>query len=456
MAVGPSIHDLHFADAPSVDTVPGPNSRRLLKKQQDIESNAVYYPQQVPIALEEGRGATVRDVDGNVFLDFYAGIGVLNVGHSNPYVTSAVTEQITSLVHSIDFPTEARLELIEMLDEIAPGELSGQNRVLFGGPTGSDAVEGSIKLAKSNTGGHSLISFHGGYHGGSAGALSLSSTRKFKEEYTPLLPDVHYAPYPTNTHTDLSESELVTRSLNAVRTMLEDPSSGVTNPAGVWVEPIQGEGGVIVPPEGFLSGLKEIVEEHHIPLIVDEIQTGLGRTGQWFASDWYDLTPDAMPMAKALGGIGLPLSATMYHSDIDTWDPGSHAGTFRGHVPAMVAGARAIKYMQSHNLLEHVQTVGQQIQSRLRDFSDGSEHVSAVRGKGLFIGVEFVTAAGNPSKSLATDIQKRCLEQGVIVWTAGRHGEVLRLVPPLVITEEQAATGTGIIIDAARAAIEQG
>jgi diaminobutyrate-2-oxoglutarate transaminase len=448
MGEAPPIHELHFDDAPHVDSVPGPKSRQLLDRQREVDSSAVAYPDRVPIAFDEGRGATLRDVDGNTYFDFFAGIGVLNVGHGNPYVVEAANDQTERLVHSIDFPTEPRLDLIEKLDEIAPGDLSGDNRVVFGGPTGSDAIEATIKLAKYDTGGDGLIAFRGSYHGATSGALSLTGAKKFKREYTPLLSDVQYARYPYALQHGVSEEEAVEQSLSDVRSILEDPYGGLANPAGIWVEPIQGEGGVVAPPEGFLPRLKDLAEDNGVPLIVDEIQTGFGRTGQWFASDWEGVTPDVMPMAKALGGIGLPLSATMYREEYDTWEAGGHVGTYRGNLPAMRAGVRAIEYIDRHDLLEHAREVGEYIRTRLREVAEGNSHLADVRGRGLFIGAEFVEADGEPWKDAVLGIQTRCYENGVLVWTAGRYGNVLRIIPPLVLTREQAETGIDIVADA--------
>jgi diaminobutyrate-2-oxoglutarate transaminase len=451
MAIEQSIHDIHFSDAPDLDTeIPGPKSKELLDKQERIDSSAVAYPKTIPIALEEAKGATVRDADGNTFLDMFAGIGVLNVGHSNPYVLEAVQEQTEKLVHTVDFPTEARLDLIEKLNEIAPGGLADNNRVVFGGPTGSDAIEATIKLAKYNTGGDALIGFRGAYHGGSAGALSLTAGKKYKKDYTPMLPDVRHVPYPYPFQQDLSPEEAKDRALDNVRELLEDPYSGVTNPAGIWVEPIQGEGGIVVPPEGFLPELKELANDNDIPLIVDEIQTGFGRTGEWFASDWDGVTPDIMPMAKAIGGIGLPLSGTMYHEDLDTWESGGHVGTYRGNVPAMVAGTRAIEYIQRHNLLEHGKNVGEYLRTRIREAGADSERLGKVRGRGMFVGAEFTATDDQSGKELVKEIQQYCYERGVLVWSAGRHGNVLRLIPPLVLTEEQAEIGMDVVCDAIR------
>jgi diaminobutyrate-2-oxoglutarate transaminase len=441
----PSIHELHFQDAPSVDAVPGPKSRRLRERQKEIESSAVLYPTETPIAFREGRGATLEDVDGNRYLDFFAGIATLNVGHSNPYVTEAVNEQTETLTHSLDFPTEARLDLIEKLDEIAPGGLQGDNRVLFGGPTGSDAVEATIKLAKQYTGNDGMIAFYGSFHGETAGAFSLTSDTKYKEPYTPLLAEVEHAPYPYPFRQDCAPDEAVENALEEVKTLLGDRYGAMPNPAGVWVEPIQGESGTVVPPAGFLSGLRDLCDDHGVPLIIDEVQAGMGRTGEWWASEHYDVTPDAMPMAKAFGS-GLPLSGTMYREEFDTWGPGGHTGTFRGYNPAMRASLRAIKYIQEHDLLDHATELGSYITGRLERIH--SPLVADVRGKGLFIGAELVDETGTPNGDVLSAVRKHCRENGVLVWGGGRNDNVLRLLPPLVMTHEQAVIGLDIVAEA--------
>lgn len=450
MALSTSFEDFQFHDAPNMEEVPGPESQRLIENQLAQESNAVKYPRRTPIAIDEGRGATLRDVDGNTYLDFYAGIGVLNVGHSNPYVVEGVKEQLDKLVHSVDFPTEGRFALMEKLDEIAPTGLSGRNRVLFGGPTGSDAIEATMKVAMKKTGGHGFIAFRGGYHGATAGALSLCGMTKYREDYAPLIGDVVHLPYPYPFQQEISPEEAVQRSLDEVQTVLGRPDGGLANPAGIWVEPIQGQGGIVIPPEGFLEGLRDLADEHEVPLIIDEIQTGFGRTGEWFGCEHYGVKPDMMPLGKAIGGIGLPLSATVLDEDFDALDPGGHVGTFRGHIPAMVAGVRAIEYIQDQRLLEHSREMGEYILSRMEEIKGETSTIGDVRGRGLFIGVEFVDDDGAPDKELAKTVQIRCFERGVLVRASGRMGNVLRFVPPLVITKEQARIATDIVEEVIR------
>ncbi|WP_136591831.1 aspartate aminotransferase family protein [Salinigranum halophilum] len=472
MTAGPPIEDVHFADAPQMNTsIPGPKSKKLLERQREVDTSAVSYPRSVPIALDEGRGATLRDVDGNVFLDFFAGIGVLNVGHSNPHVLDAVNAQTEKLVHTIDFPTEARIEFIERLNDIAPSGLKDHNKVVFGGPSGSDAIEGSIKLAKHNTGRNAMMAFEGSYHGGTAGALTLTGGRKYKEGYDPLLPDVRHVPYPyplrERGNADTENARAVCpapnccgdlscgRALERVQAAVEDPYAGQEKPAAIWVEPIQGEGGVVVPPAGFLQGLRDIADDNDVMLIFDEIQSGFGRTGEWWAAEWHGVAPDAMTMAKGIGGAGLPLGAMMYHEDYDTWGPGGHIGTFRGNIPAMRGGIAAIDYIESHGLLDHAVELGEYIRGRLREADN--DHLAEVRGQGCFIGAEFVDGEGKPSKEakgMVKDIQTYCYERGVLVWTAGRQGTVLRLLPSLVMTHEQAERGLDIIVEAIEAQVD--
>ena len=446
MAVGPPPEELHLSQRPQIEgSIPGQRTRELLDKQAEIEANTVAYPRSIPIAMDAARGATIRDVDGNVYLDFFGGIGVANVGHSNPYVLEAAQEQLDSLAHTIDFPTEARIEFLEAVEGILPGTLPGNCRIAFGGPTGTNAIEASIKLARYNTENEGLLAFDQGYHGGTAGALSLSGWSSYKSDYEPLLSGVVHVPYPTARAQDRGPGESLERTLEEVRRVLQDDDT--PSPSGIWVEPIQGSGGVVVPPEGFLEGLREVADEHNVLLIRDEIQTGMGRTGEWFGCTRSGITPDAVTVGKGIGGIGLPLSATIYREEFDTWGPSAHAGTFRGHVPAMIAGARAIEYIDDHDLLDRAAALGSYLRERLEECAGTCPSMVDVRGRGLLVGAEFVDEDGSPLPSVVEEIQDRCLRRGLIVWTAGIEGHVLRLLPPLVLTDEQARVGMGILTD---------
>ncbi len=451
-----ALEDLHFEGAPQLRTkIPGPQTKRLLEDQERLEGRVFKYPRTLPIALEEGRGATLKDADGNIYIDLYAGIGVVNVGHSNPVVLKAAEMQARKLTHALDFPTRARVELIRQLLEIAPGELRGTGKIFFGGPTGADAVEGAIKLAKSFTKRHTLLAFRGSYHGQSSAALSVTGGKAYKERYMPLLPDVHFLPYPYSYRCPFGESkshDCAAHCLQYIEDLLKDPYGGIAKPAAVIVEPIQGESGVVVPPAHFLTGLKKIAQSHEMLLIADEIQTGFGRTGTMFACEQYDVTPDVMTMAKAFGGIGYPLSGCLYQKQYDTWEPGSHMGTFRGHAVGMAAGAAGIEFLREYNLPAHSAALGQEALDRLQGLQEKIPQLGEVRGRGLFIGLEFVTdrKTKEPNQKLVQALQKRCLENGVLIWTAGHHGNVVRLIPPLVITSELLHKGLDILEAAIR------
>jgi diaminobutyrate-2-oxoglutarate transaminase len=326
--------NLSFAAAPSIKTPPpGPKSREYLDFQASHEGSAVSYSKGMPMAVKSAKGATVEDVDGNLYIDFFGGAGVMNVGHSNPAVVQAVTKQIGELTHALDFPTPSRKLLIEKLSALLPKALS---RVSFGGPTGSDAVESAIKLAKFNTKRQPIIAFEGSYHGMTAGALAVTSGRHFREPFLPLAPEVHFVPYaycyrcPFNQTPDKCNLECA-QYLDHV---LEDPHSGVAKPSAVIVEPIQGEGGTIVPPPRYIPKVREICDKHEIVMIADEVQSGFCRTGKMFAFEHTNTVPDIVTMSKALGGIGLPISGIAYKESLNTWPVAQHIGTFRGNVAA--------------------------------------------------------------------------------------------------------------------------
>jgi len=448
--------DLHFPEAPKiVVTPPGPKSKEAVAMQSIYESNVVSYSKAIPVAFEEGRGATIKDMDGNVYIDFFGGAGVLNVGHCNPEVLKAVAEQEKKLIHALDFPTRPKLDLIKKLVEIAPGELKGNSKVFFGGPTGSDAVEAAVKLAKFNTGRKGILAFEGAYHGMTSGALTMSSGKKLKESYLPLIPEIHFAPYAYCYRCPFGHDSVEECGLHCaeyVRHILEDPHSGIVDPAAILIEAIQGEGGSIPPPDGYIKELREIATEYAIPLIIDEIQAGLGRTGKMFACEHSDTTPDIMTISKAIGGIGYPLSACICRKDFDKWPPGAHIGTFRGQCVAMAAGFAALNFMERNKLPDHATELGRHMLTRLQKTKEESKYIGDVRGRGLMIGVEFVMDKNTkkPAEDIARDVRKRCYVKGLIVELGGHYSNVVRFLPPLVLTEDLADKGLDIFTNAVR------
>ncbi len=444
--------ELHFAPAPNVNgPVPGPRSQRMLAEQAAVESRARSYPRAVPIALAEGRGATVKDADGNTYLDFFGGAGTLNVGHGNPTVARAATEQQRRLVHALDFPTRARLALMHTLKEVLPGALKRTARIHFGGPTGSDAVEAALKLVRTHTGRRPVVAFQGSYHGMTEGALALTSdTTCGGPTDTP----VHFMPYPYcyRCPLGLRPDTCQLACARLLESSLEDPHSGVPEPAAVIVEAVQGEGGTIVPPSGWLSEVRRITRAREVPLIVDEIQTGFGRTGAMFACDHEQVTPDVVVLSKALGGIGYPLSAIAYDASLDTWEPGAHIGTFRGHQVAMAAGAAGIEYMRRNDLVAHSATLGELATSTLREASADLEAIGEVRGRGLMIGIELVRDrhTREPWPELAAELRGVCCQKGLIIELGGHYRNVARFLPPLVITRELLLRGLEIFVEALR------
>ncbi|MFX1520482.1 MAG: aspartate aminotransferase family protein [Promethearchaeota archaeon] len=433
--------ELHFQEAPKILTeVPGPKSRAILEKQKFLDSNVVSYPLTYRFALEAGKGATLMDVDGNIYIDFSAGVSVCNVGYSNPEVLKVVKNQADKIIHTLDIPTQARIDILEALSKIAPGNMKGNSRVVFGGPTGSDAVEAAIKLAKVNKKGYRIITFEGGYHGQTSGSLAATAKKSYKENYMPLIPGIVHLPYPYCYRCPFGKEADVCgmECLRYIEHLFDDPYSGLVQPAGMIVEPIQGESGIIVPPKEFIQGLAKLCQENDLLLVCDEIQAGLGRTGRWWGCEHFDVTPDAITMAKSIGGIGFPLAGMIYKKEFDVWGPGDHAGTFRGNVLGCAAGAAAIKFTEEKQLVKRSAELGDYALKKLQDLKDEVSCIGDVRGKGLFLGVEFVENKDTkkPAEDLLKKVVAKCLEHGVIVWKGGHWINVARFIPALTITKE--------------------
>lgn len=443
---------LSFPVAPVIKIVPpGPESKQYLDYQVLSESSAVSYPKGLPMAIRRAKGATVEDVDGNIYIDFFGGAGVMNVGHSNPQVIKAASEQITELTHALDVPNPARRLLVESLLTLLPSSL---NKLFFGGPTGSDAVEAAVKLAKYNNKRHPMIAFEGAYHGMTSGALSLSSGLAFKEDFLPLLSEVHFIPYAYCYRCAFGKKS-DSCDLDCARYLehiLEDPHSGVGMPSAVVVEAIQGEGGTIVPPKDFIFKVRETCSKYDVLMIVDEIQAGFCRTGKFFAFEHSSIIPDIVTMSKALGGVGFPISCVAYKDELDIWPPGKHIGTFRGNAVAYAAGHAALQFMIENRLAEHTYQLGGKMLECLKEIEKDSQIVGEARGKGLMFGIEIVhdKASKDPAPELAQKIRTLCHRRGLLVEIGGHYNNVVRFLPPLIITDDLANKGIEIFADAVR------
>ncbi len=440
---------LSMPKAPKILTdPPGPESKKILKRQADNESSVVSYSKGMPMAIARGKGATIEDADGNIYIDMFGGAGVMAVGHGHPEVLEAAHKQIDIVTHTLDIPSETREDLVDVLKELLPKELT---RIFFGGPTGSDAVEQAIKLAKWNTGRNGIIAFDGAYHGMTGGSLALTTDSGHRDGIGQLIPDVHFVPYAyeyrnpfgcPDDETDLYAAKWLDR-------VLSDSHSGISKPAAVIIEAIQGEGGSIPPNPRFLKNIREITTKHDVLLICDEIQCGLGRTGKMFGFEHSEIVPDIVTLSKALGGVGFPISAIAYKEKLNTWPPGKTIGTFRGNMVAFAAGTAALRYMVREDIPGHAAELGKKVLDRLKDCEANSSIVGEARGIGLMLGIEMVKdkKTREPAPEYAKKVRSLAHRKGVMIEVGGHYNNVARLLPPLVITEELAMKGTEIICE---------
>ncbi|MGY0288089.1 MAG: acetyl ornithine aminotransferase family protein [Thermoproteota archaeon] len=420
-----------------VVTPPGPNARRLLRRDEKVISPS--YVRFYPLVVDRAEGSLIYDVDGNIYIDLNAGICVMNVGHGHPKVIEAAKKQMEKLVHysNTDFYYEPSISLAEKLVKIAPGNSS---KKVYYGNSGAEAIEASIKLARWYKRRQYIIAFIGAFHGRTYGAMSLTASKPVQRKYFgPLVPGVIHVPYPYVYRCPFGSKDDPEECSQRTLAFIEDwvlkryvPPEEV---AAIVFEPIQGEGGYVVPPDSFIPGLKKIADEHDILLIDDEVQAGMGRTGKWWAIEHFGVEPDIMASAKALGA-GFPLGAMIAKEKIMVWEGGSHASTFGGNPVSCAAGLAAIEVIEKEGLLERAKNLGEKVMKRLNELKERSKIVGDVRGKGLMIGVELVKdkRTREPGIEEANEVMIRSWKAGVAIITAGRN--VLRIAPPLNIPEE--------------------
>jgi diaminobutyrate-2-oxoglutarate transaminase len=445
-----------------VPTEPG-FTASALERQHRRESNARTYPRRIPLVLQSAQGVHVTDTDGRVYIDCLGGAGALALGHNHPVAVEAVQRALAANVpwQTLDLMTPLKDRFVQDLLDSLPASFADQARIQFCGPSGADAVEAALKLVKTATGRRGILYFHGAYHGMTHGALSLTGEVAPKEAISGLMADAHPLPFPYAYRCPfgLYGDACHETSSRYIEAMLDDSHSGIPRPAALILEVVQGEGGVIPAPLQWLREIRRITAERGICLIVDEVQTGLGRTGSLYAFESAGIVPDVVVLSKAIGG-GLPVSVVVYRPELDVWKPGAHAGTFRGNQLALAAGSATIRYVREHALAGHAVTAGERLMSGLKALMERHGAIGDVRGRGLMVGMEIVDPeASRGARStppcwpeMARSIQQAALRLGLIIELGGRQDSVLRFLPPLIIDHAQVDEVVGIIGEAVRAA----
>jgi 4-aminobutyrate aminotransferase len=413
--------------------LPGPKARAILERDAPVSSPS--YPRDYPFVMSHGKGVEAWDVDGNRFLDFAAGIAVCCTGHAHPQVVRAVKEATDKFLHiSSDFWHEGFVRLVERLAELAP---MGEPVMSFLAQSGTESVEGALKLARYVTGRPRFIGFLGSFHGRTMGALSFTSSKYTQQRgFFPTMPGVTHVPYPNPYRPLFAGADQGRAVLDYIENVLFTGAVPPADVAAIFVEPIQGEGGYLVPPDGFLAGLREICDRHGILLVFDEVQAGVGRTGRMFACQHWGVAPDIMTLAKGLGS-GLPIGAVVAKKRImEKWTRGAHGNTFGGN-PLSCAAALATLDLVQREYAANAAAVGEHFMVRLREMQSRFDVIGEVRGKGLMIGVELVKdrASKTPAKELADAVLHRAFHNGLLILSCGMS--TVRFMPPLLVTRAE-------------------
>ena len=424
-------------DAPEIKTpLPGPKAKALIER--DAKYVSPSYTRDYPFVIARGEGAVVEDVDGNRFLDCAAGIAVNSTGVSHPDVVRAITEQAQKFIHmsGTDFYYEPQVRLAEELARLVP--IEGDVRSFFGN-SGTEATEAALKLARYHTKRYGIIAFLGAFHGRSMGSLSLTASKVTQRRgFGPMLPGVFHAPFPDPYRFDGSADACAAAALSFITEQIFVHLIAPEEVAAIVVEPIQGEGGYVVPPRAFLQGLRDLASRHGIVLVADEVQSGMGRTGKMFALQHFGVSADAVNIAKGIAS-GLPLGVTCARASLMTWPPGAHASTFGGNPVACAAAIATIKLLKEQ-LIANAAAVGGKLIDGLRALQDKHPLIGDVRGMGMMIGVEFVR--DRKTKERAVDERNALVQamfrRGILILGAGKNA--IRLAPPLVLTAAQADT----------------
>ncbi len=428
--------------------LPGPNAKAVLEKDDRYISPS--YTRGYPLVIDRGRGVEVTDVDGNMFLDFTSGIAVCNTGHCHPKVVKAIQDQIAKFLHmsGTDFYYSVQSELAEKLSNMAPGD---EARRVFYSNSGAESVEAALKLVRYQTKRSRIISFFGSFHGRTMGALSLSASKSIHERgFAPLVPGVTHVPYaycyrcPYN----LKQETCDTYCVNWIRNDLFKRTMPPEEVAAIFVEPIQGEGGYVVPPKAFHKALKALCEEYGILYVADEIQTGMGRTGKMFASEHFEVVPDIFTLAKGIAS-GMPLGAMVAKKDLMTWAPGSHASTFGGN-PVSCSAALATIEVLLDGLVENAANMGAYFHEQLLNLQKDHEIIGDVRGIGMMLGIELVTDREKKTKAIKErdKVVDLVFNKGLLLLGCGENS--IRFIPALTVGKEEIDCCLGILDECLR------
>ncbi len=432
--------------------LPGPRAKAILERDRPVSSPS--YPRDYPFVISHGRGAEAWDVDGNRFLDFAAGIAVCATGHAHPRVVAAVKEAADKFLHiSSDYWHEGSVRLAERLNELSPMK---EPVMSFLAQSGTESVEGALKLARYVSGRPRFIGFLGGFHGRSMGSLAFTSSKYTQQRgFFPTMPGVTHVPYPNPYRPLFAGEDQGQAVLDYIEQVLFAGALPASEVAAILVEPIQGEGGYLVPPAGFLPGLRSLCDRHGILLILDEVQAGVGRTGRMFACQHWDVVPDIMTLAKGLGS-GLPIGAVVAKKRImERWTRGAHGNTFGGN-PLCCAAALATLDLVESEYARNAAAVGEHFTARLRELQARHDVVGEVRGKGLMIGMELVKdrASRAPAKALCDAVIRRAFHNGLILLSCG--ASTVRFMPPLVVTKAEVDEALALLETSLVEALEEG
>lgn len=404
------------------------------------ESGVRSYCRSFPVVFKQAKGAELTDIDGKTYIDFLAGAGTLNYGHNHPVLKQALLDYIESdgLTHGLDMYTEAKERFLEVFNRVilAPRNMS-EYLVQFTGPTGTNAVEAALKLARKVTGRNNIISFTNGFHGCSLGALAATGNQHHRGGAGVALNDISRMPYDNYFGKEVS-------TIAMMKKLLEDPSSGVDKPAAVIVEVVQGEGGLNTASADWLRQLEKLCRQHDMLLIVDDIQAGCGRTGSFFSFEEMGVKPDIITLSKSLSGYGLPFAIALLKPELDQWEPGEHNGTFRGNNHAFVTAAAALEeFWTDEDFVSQIKLKGQRIRNRMEQIAQRhQEHGLFVKGRGMMLGISCANG------EIASQICALAFDKGLVIETSGNLGQVVKCLCPLVITEQQIDSAMDILDEA--------